>query len=289
MSLLLHASTSLQLSAALPAGAGSVIFHGAQGLGKHTMALELGRKRNCAKIAATNCDCHSCHEWRAGNFPDLITIAPTDKASIGVEAVRTLTQRLSLAPYYEHGSRIVIIDQAESLTVAAQNALLKLIEEPPSRTNIILVTTSIEHFLPTVRSRCRNVFFPALSVSQVKQYLIEQGIESLLATDLAELSGGAIGTALGLHADPALFEQRSKLSGRIEKMVSTSLFERLIIAKELAEQKDATAVIIELLHYEIKTNAQGTQLLGLERLRSQLNSNVAPRAAYERFALELGV
>jgi DNA polymerase-3 subunit delta' len=247
MRLLLHASTTLQLSAALPTGAGSVIFHGAQGLGKYTTALELGRKRNCAKTAAEDCDCHSCHEWRAGNFPDLITIAPTDKASIGVEAIRSLTQRLSLAPYYEHGSRIVIINQAEALTAAAQNALLKLIEEPPSRTNVILVTTSIEHFLPTVRSRCRNVFFPALSIAQVKKYLIEQeGIESLLASDLAELSGGAIGTALQLYTDPALFDQRSKLSGRIEKMINASLFERLIIAKELAEQKDSTAVIIEL-------------------------------------------
>jgi hypothetical protein len=70
-------------------------------------------------------------------------------------------------------------------------------------------------------------------------------------------------------------------------MINASLFERLIIAKELAEQKDSTAVIIELLHYEIKINAQSSQLLGLERLRSQLNSNVSPRAAYERFALEL--
>ena len=289
MSLLLHASTSLQLSAALPIGAGSVIFHGAGGLGKYTMALELGRTRNCAKIAAKDCDCHSCHEWRAGNFPDLIVIAPTDKASIGVEAIRILTQRLSLAPYYEHGSRIVIIDQAEALTAAAQNALLKLIEEPPSRTNIILVSTSIEYFLPTVRSRCRNVFFPPLLIAQVKHYLIEQGIESSTATDLAMLSGGAIGTALSLHLDPALFEQRSKLSMRIEKMVSTSLFERFIIAKELAEQKDATGIIFELLHYEIKTNAKSEQLLSLERLRSQLNSNVSPRAAYERFAMELGV
>lgn len=252
------------------------------------MALEIGRQRNCHNSGEDDCACHSCKEWRAGNFPDLIELNPTDKASIGVEAVRILSQRLSLAPYYEHGSRIIIIDQAETLTAAAQNALLKLIEEPPTRTNIILVSTSIDRFLPTVRSRCRNIYFPRLTEKAVANYLVEtKSIDLLEASDLAELSGGCVGTAMSLYEDPLLFEQRSSLSGRVEKIITAPLFDRLIIAKELAEQKEHSGAIIELLHYELSNMALPTGLISLERLRSQLSSNVSPRSAFERFALEL--
>ena len=266
-----------------------MIFHGMSGVGKRAAALEMGRLRNCSAKGAENCTCHSCKEWRAGNFPDLIVIEPEEKASIGVEAIRNLGQRLSLAPYYEKGARIVIIDAAEMLTPAAQNALLKLIEEPPPRTNIMLIATSLEHLLPTVRSRCRSVFFAGLSIKQVQQFLEqEHGVPTLDANDLAELSGGAIGTALRLHSEPALFDQRNSLSSKIERLLVGSLFERLVIAKEIGEQKDAVSVALDLLYSHIVAGESQKLLVGLERLKSQLSSNVSTRAAFERFALGIG-
>lgn len=293
MSLLLHPSTVIQLPTALPSGAGSVILHGPSGVGKKAAALELGKVRNCAKPGNCNDNCHSCKEWRVGNFPDLIVVAPEEKASIGIESIRILTQRLSLAPYYESGSRIVIIDSAEALTHAAQNALLKLIEEPPTRTNIILIATNEESLLPTVRSRCRTIFFPILTTSQIQSYLQDNMQLSVTeAKDLAELSGGAVGTALQLNEDSDLLASRSAVQDRIERFLRGSLFDRLILAKELAEKKDNIAVILRLLHQQVVTeiakNGSNMQsLTSLERLQSQISSNVSPRSAFERFALEI--
>ncbi len=295
MSLLLQAATVLQLKAALPEGAGAVIFHGPKGVGKFSAALELGRVRNCQESGVEDCSCHSCTEWRAGSFPDLMVIKPEDKASIGVETIRNLTQRLSLAAYYAIGSRIVIIDQAETLTIAAQNALLKLIEEPPSRTNIIIVSTSLETLLVTVRSRCRNVFFPALPIQKVCAYLTEQlEIEPESAKDLAELSNGEIGTALYLHSDPVALQYYTKVMAQLDRFISGSLFQRLIIAKELSDHKDNISIITNLLYARISedngtTNTSAKYLSSLERLHRQLSANVSARAAFERMALEVGV
>jgi DNA polymerase-3 subunit delta' len=294
MSLLFQPATILQLTTALPDGAGAVIFHGPKGVGKFSAAMDLGRIRNCQKEGKQECSCHSCTEWRSGSFPDLTIIKPEEKASIGVEAIRSLTQRLSLAPYYAEGSRIVIIDQAEALTIAAQNALLKLIEEPPSRTNIIIVATSLETLLVTVRSRCRNVFFPALPMQKVCEYLIEKlSLEYDAAKDLAELSNGEVGTALFLHSDPAALQFYTKVMTLLDRFMTGSLFKRLIIAKELSDEKENTKVITNLLYARIteergaSNEATAKFLSGLERLHRQLAANVSARAAYERLAIEM--
>ncbi len=127
-----------------------------------------------------------------------------------------------------------------------------------------------------------------MPTKQIQQFLEqEHGVAILDANDLAELSAGAIGTALRLHAEPALFEQRNSISSKVERLLNGSLFERLVIAKELAEQKDSLSVVLELLYSHIVAGEFPRQLVGLERLKSQLSSNVSARAAFERFTLGL--
>lgn len=293
--MLLNDSTTLQLAAALPSGAGAVVFHGPTGVGKYTAAMELVRTRNCLRDGDIGCTCKHCAEFTAGNFPDLIIIRPEDKASIGVEQIRELVVRLSLSPYYEDAYRFVIIDSAEQLTHQAQNALLKLIEEPPPRTNVVLVATELESLLPTVRSRCRQVYFPTLSTTIVAAWLGRyHKVSPPQATDLAELAGGSAGLAVRYATDPDWIESVHATASITDDFFGSSLFKRLRMAKELSDQKGRYGVAITQLQRRARerilaSNPNGAiELMSLERLQSQLAANVSPRSAFERFALGVG-
>src|ERR1019366_6736817 len=121
MKTLLHSKTAASLQALTKSPSGSVIFHGPRGIGKATAAAELARVLD------------------VGSYPDLITVDRGEKQGIAIEQIRTLIGTLALRPYYAGRTRLVIIDEAHLLTHEAQNALLKLLEEPPPHTLIILI------------------------------------------------------------------------------------------------------------------------------------------------------
>jgi len=98
-----------------------------------------------------------CTEHAISQF-DQILIA--EEGSIGIEIVRKLQQPLSLKPF-KSSEKILVIENAQNLTIEAQNALLKILEEPPVHTYIMLSSDSSEGFLPTVISRCKIVVLDA--------------------------------------------------------------------------------------------------------------------------------
>lgn len=294
MMLVLNSSTQLQLAAALTAASGSVIFHGPIGVGKFTAAIEWIRTKNCQSDGAENCTCRHCIELRAGVFPDLIVIRPETKSSIGVEVVRDLISRLNLAPYYSKSQRFIVIDQAESLTHQAQNALLKLIEEPPARTNIILVATNLESLLVTIRSRCSQAYFPALATQALSDWLIsERDLSPSEAKAYAEVSNGAAGVAIQLLTDTTRRDDVLELVSLIEQFYAGTLFDRIKLAKVFFERKaDYSEIIRQLFQQgrelEMTDSPRRQNVLGgLELLHLQLNANVSPRGAFERFAIGL--
>src|SRR6266849_5549682 len=119
MTSIIHPHTLPHLEAVKSVRSGSYIFHGPAGMGKARVAYELAAEMGCIS-------------------PDLITVRPEDKPSILIEQVRSLVQALSLRVYNPGGTRVVVIDDAHMLTIEAQNALLKLIEEPGPGTVFIL-------------------------------------------------------------------------------------------------------------------------------------------------------
>ena len=145
----------------------SLLFSGPSGAGKRLTALAVAQTLNCvqpvrsASLAIDACGtCSSCSRIARGVHPDVIILAPGDSGAIKIEQVRDAVDRTGFRPF-EGRRRVVIIDDADAIVSGAQNALLKTLEEPPSASMFILVTSLPDLLLPTVRSRLIRLSFAA--------------------------------------------------------------------------------------------------------------------------------
>lgn len=181
--------------------AGSVVhaflIHGDEGCGKKTLAQTMSMALHCTGEGEKPClECGPCRRMLMGVHPDHIEVA-SDSSVISVKMVRDLIDRLTEKPY-EGGWRTVIIHDAEKMNEAAQNALLKTLEEPDGRTAFFLLTAHPEGLLATIRSRCRPVFMPRLSEEIIAPELIGRGMSEGRARYAARLSQGVMGRAIAL-------------------------------------------------------------------------------------------
>lgn len=151
------------------------ILDGEEGAGKNILAAAFAQTLQCEKGEAEPCgQCHSCRQSESGNQPDIIRVTHEKPGSIGVEEIRAqLCSDIQVRPY-SSPYKIYIVDEAEKMTVQAQNALLKTIEEPPAYGVILLLTTNADAFLPTILSRCVTLKLRPVKDSLVRSYLMEQ-------------------------------------------------------------------------------------------------------------------
>ncbi|HEY1303413.1 MAG TPA: DNA polymerase III subunit delta' [Vicinamibacterales bacterium] len=181
----------------------SLLFAGPSGVGKRRVALAIAEAVNCLKPRASAelerdaCgECASCKRIARGVHLDVIVIEPGDSGSIKIEQVRDVIDRADYRPF-EGKRRVVIIDEADALVAAAQNALLKTLEEPPSASIFVLVSSMPDALLPTVISRCPRLRFAPLSTAEVTTALIEgHGYGESDARATAADADGSIGRAL---------------------------------------------------------------------------------------------
>lgn len=176
------------------------ILSGEAGSGRKSLAnafalsllCEIGTSQPCMK-------CHACKQVLSGNHPDLIYVYHEKPASIGVDDIRDqINETIMIRPYSSY-HKIYIVDESEKMTVQAQNALLKTIEEPPSYAVIILLTTNQDAFLPTILSRCVQLRLRPLPDQVVKRYLTETlGVSESNAELYAAFSRGNMGKAIKL-------------------------------------------------------------------------------------------
>jgi len=142
----------------------SLIFAGPAGVGKRLTATAVAQALNCLKPITSEFDacgaCTACTRIARGVHPDVLLVEPGETGSIKIEQVREVIDRAAYRPF-EGKRRVVIIDEADALVAAAQNALLKTLEEPPSSSMFVLVTARPDVLLPTVRSRCIRLWFAA--------------------------------------------------------------------------------------------------------------------------------
>lgn len=152
--------------------ANTYIFEGAKGLRTDMAALLFAKALVCNNPgSAPCCNCSSCTEAQAGVHPDIITVArEKDRASLGVNPIRAMISECMIKPFYNH-HKVFIIEEGDLLTTEAQNAFLKIIEEPPEYAVFIIVCTDSEILLETVRSRAITVSFPPVSDEIVRQYI----------------------------------------------------------------------------------------------------------------------
>jgi DNA polymerase-3 subunit delta' len=205
--------------------ASTFLFVGPAGVGKRTFALQLAQGLLCERAAperlAACGDCQTCHQVAAGSHPDVQVVSkPADKNFIPLELLigdkehrmqEGLLHNISLRPY--SGKRkIAILDDADYLNKEGANCLLKTLEEPPPKSLLILLGTSEQRQLPTIRSRCQIVRFSPLDESDVAELLVERGLcdDTAIARRAAAHSRGSLSLAW-LWCDEQMAEFRRQL------------------------------------------------------------------------------
>lgn len=178
------------------------IFAGEGGIGKKTVALTLAAAVNCSAPSDDGgCGrCPSCAKMRSLSHPDIHIISP-DGDEIKIDQVRDVQAELALKPF-EGKKKILIVDDADRMNVAAANAFLKTLEEPPGDSIIILVTAAPGSLLPTIHSRCQKISFNPLPRRVLADVLMKKrGVGEDEAVFLAALARGSIGRALSMDVE----------------------------------------------------------------------------------------
>lgn len=204
----------------------ALLIVGGAGVGAEQMVSWLEHHLLCsAPPQQAPCgQCRSCQLLAAGNHADTLRLVPEGKAgTIRVDAIRHALHFAQGTPQLSQ-HQLVVLEQAHSLNLAAANALLKMLEEPPSGTFLILQTPDPSRLLPTVRSRVQWVRCPVPSAEQALPWLENQLKAKQMAPDqatvLLRLADGEPCTALAM-ADPASLAERQRwiqaLIGQIEQ------------------------------------------------------------------------
>ena len=231
-----HEQQRIWFSTALARGrlATSFLFVGPSGIGKRTFARMLAKSLLCRNTAATEldccCQCEDCAQVEASTHPDLIQVSkPEDKAYLPIELLigerekrmrEGLCHDISLKPW---GGRrkIAILDDADTLNTEGANSLLKTLEEPPVNSMLILIGTSLQKQLPTIRSRCQSIVFKKLENENLTNLI--------LANDLAETNEAA--EVLAANAKGSLARAAQVADPELQQFFADML--PLLVARQL--------------------------------------------------------
>ncbi len=213
------------------------ILTGEAGMGRKTLARAFAMTLQCEKGNTEPCGtCHSCRMFLTDNHPDVIYVTHEKPASIGVDDVRRqIINDIGIKPY-ESPYKIYIVDEGEKMTVQAQNALLKTIEEPPSYGTIIFVTTNSDAFLPTILSRCVTLKLKPLYDKVIKQYLLEKvGAGQEEADICTAFARGNLGKAIALASSEEFARMQEIVLHLLKHVRDMQVHEMLASMKEMKE------------------------------------------------------
>ncbi|MCY4061797.1 MAG: hypothetical protein OXG53_05475 [Chloroflexi bacterium] len=222
------------------------LITGAPSLGKRALALAFAKALNCEddKIAGRPCGaCRSCRAISRGHDPDLIIAKGENGAPLKIEAIRDVARLLALKPYSAR-YRIAIFEDFDLVAPQAQDALLKTLEEPAAQAIMILLASSPERVLPTIRSRAQAIPLRPAPLQLIKAALVARGCDEDRADLVARLSSGRIGWALHAIEDDQLLAFRREMLDELREIVAGKRLVRIKAAERLSQQvgKDKAAL-----------------------------------------------
>ena len=238
------------------------MFEGMDGIGKKKFADELSK----LLLDYENLE----------NSPDYVLIKP-DGNSIKIAQIRNLQSDIVIRPHKDY--KIYIINNAEKMTVEAQNALLKTLEEPPNYAIIILVTNNKESLLETIKSRCDIIKFSPIPIEDLKRYLINTGIEEERAQLLAIFSRGSIENALNLSQSSEFSMMREDIQQYIQIMLDKNIVEILNIPNNMEKYRGKIIALLDMMiNYFLdiillKENVNKNMLINVDKLVFIQNMN----------------
>lgn len=233
------------------------IVEGERGIGKRTLVDAFANFLVCENPNGREVcrSCRSCIQFDTGNHPDIIYLQPSKKTGYGVDDIRDgILSEVDIRPYQSR-FKLYIIEEAETMSVAAQNVLLKTIEEPPVYAIFFLLAANKSKLLETVLSRCIQLKMPVLSGEEMTEYLSMTGKTE--AKDLIPFAEGNIGRLLQLYESESFAAMKRDLENLLDRFIKSE--ERGIIewTKILASYKDNLEEALTVL-----------QIIVRERLRS---------------------
>jgi len=223
------------------------IFEGVQGVGKSLMAEAIAAALLCEVNIEEACGtCPSCLKMASSNHPDYEIILP-DGASIKNKQMEVFQEFIMLKPYT--GKRkIAVVRVAHSMTLSAQNRILKVLEEPPHYAVIIFITDQLAGMLPTIKSRCQSVSFQRLSKENISRYLVKNHeVSEIDALMYATFADGSIQRASHSIADEAFVELRSGVIQFTECLIQKKTAKAFDWASEMEGQKEKLETVFDLM------------------------------------------
>jgi len=264
---------------------GALLFVGEEGIGKKLFALEVARTLNCRSPKDDEaCGvCSGCTRIFKINYPtsadsdDWKQMIWTDHRDVGmvvapkrvlrVEQMRAIEREANYRPV-EGKARVFIIDEAEKLNDPSANALLKVLEEPPSTSHIILITARPAMLLPTILSRCQVIRFAPLPAADIETYLTKNNlVDAKSARVRARAASGSIAKALSGDID-TFTAQRTAMLKVLDALVSDNRVQLLRSQEQLneAQYKDEFEERLDVL----ETLIRDAWMLSLGSQRAQL-------------------
>ncbi|MDP4133697.1 MAG: DNA polymerase III subunit delta' [Bacillota bacterium] len=222
------------------------IFEGPEGIGKRTLARDFAMALHCERQDVKPCGvCPSCIKHKTGNHPDYFEIQPEkDKKNISVDKIRAMCDEMYIRPILSDW-KIFFIPVADLLEAPAQNAMLKVFEEPPEYAVIILAASNASRLLDTIKSRAVMYRLNPLSKDEIKQYVSEEYPDKQSFSDfIYDFSGGIIGKVEILLKNKEALDKRKELL-KLLSGLHKGRFEALKMADFLTENQENEALLYE--------------------------------------------
>ncbi|MBM7583378.1 DNA polymerase-3 subunit delta' [Caldicoprobacter guelmensis] len=224
------------------------VFVGPEGIGKKTISNIFARGIMCKSQGHRPCDlCRSCRQFNSGNHPDVYRVQKGDKSSIGVDQIRGVLDDIHLKPY-ESDRKVYIIEDAQAMTIQAQNAFLKTLEEPPLFATIILLAENANELLPTILSRCQVFRMQRLTREEVCAVIMRNfDISKEKAMLFAGLSNGIPGKGLKLASSQEFNDMRNDIFKFLEQFLSYDDVEKMAQWELFNQYKDKIDEVLDIL------------------------------------------
>lgn len=228
--------------------ANAYIFEGSKGLGVGNAAELFAKTLVCLNVSSAPCgSCGPCAEVSSGANPDLIRVSkPKDKSVIGVDISRQMINMALTKPLYSR-RKIILIEDGDLLNAPAQNALLKVLEEPPEYAVFIIVCETADNILETVRSRSVIIEFPPVGDDIVEKYITEKYPDDPRIDFLVKYCAGIPLTADTIIGNGDLETLRADAFTLLKRLLSNNRLDAFSFAGYFDSHKENAAAICDML------------------------------------------
>lgn len=225
------------------------IINGERSSGKEFIAKVFAMTLQCEEGGAQACgECHSCKQALSKNHPDIIYVSHDKPNTIGVEDIRMqINNDIGIKPY-SAPKKIYIMNEGEKMTVQAQNALLKTLEEPPEYAVILILTTNIDSLLPTILSRCVVLNMKPVPDQKVKNFLMEElEVPDYKANICVAFARGNIGKAKMLAVSEEFDKVKEEAVTLVKYIYDMEINEVVKAIKKISEYKFDVTDYLDIL------------------------------------------